>query len=133
MHLLSHVADRLWLVDGGTVQPFEQDLEAYRRLLLTSPEKAEKPKEKPAKRVSQSDIQALRSELKKAEARVAKLEEMRDKLAKKLADTALYEDSRKGELATWNAKYAEVMEALKRAETIWESVGEKLEATQTTA
>ncbi|MGR3794402.1 ABC-F family ATP-binding cassette domain-containing protein [Vannielia sp. SX4] len=135
MHLLSHVADRLWLVDGGTVKPFDEDLEAYRRLLLATPEKPSKEKEKPkpAKRVSQADIQALRSELKKAEARVAKLEEMRDKLATKLADPDLYEDARKGELATWNAKYAEVMEGLERAEAIWMSVGEKLENAQDAA
>jgi ATP-binding cassette subfamily F protein 3 len=30
MHLLSMVADRLWLVKGGRVAPFEEDLEAYR-------------------------------------------------------------------------------------------------------
>ena len=133
MHLLAHVADRLWLVDGGTVKPFEDDLEAYRRLLLASPEKPSKEKPKPEKRVSQADIQALKSELKKAEARVAKLEEMREKLARKLADPALYEDARKGELATWNAKYAEVMERLERAETIWMTVGEKLESAQAPA
>ncbi|MGD9294594.1 MAG: ABC-F family ATP-binding cassette domain-containing protein, partial [Roseobacter sp.] len=35
MHLLSMVADRLWLVANGTVTPFEDDLEAYRKMLLT--------------------------------------------------------------------------------------------------
>ncbi|QDC10140.1 ABC-F family ATP-binding cassette domain-containing protein [Oceanicola sp. D3] len=133
MHLLSHVADRLWLVDGGTVKPFEQDLEAYRRLLLAAPEKPAKDKPKAQKRTSQADIQALKSELKKAEARVTKLEDMRDKLASKLADTELYDESRKNELATWNAKYAEVMQALERAEAIWLSVSEKLETAQTPA
>ena len=54
-------------------------------------------------------------------------------LARKLADPALYEDARKGELATWNAKYAEVMEGLERAETIWMTVGEKLESAQAPA
>jgi 5'-deoxynucleotidase YfbR-like HD superfamily hydrolase len=44
---------------------------------------------------------------------------MRDKLAKKLADPELYEDARKGELATWNGKYAELMEALDKAEALW--------------
>ncbi|RMH44441.1 MAG: ABC transporter ATP-binding protein, partial [Alphaproteobacteria bacterium] len=34
MHLLSLVADRLWLVADGRVTPFEDDLEGYRRLLL---------------------------------------------------------------------------------------------------
>jgi ATP-binding cassette, subfamily F, member 3 len=52
---------------------------------------------------------------------------MRDKLARKLADPELYEDARKGELATWNAKYAEVMQALDKAEAMWLGAQEKLE------
>ena len=58
----------------------------------------------------------------------AKLNDMRDKLAKKLADPELYEDARKGELDTWNKKYAEVMDALDKAEALWLSAQEKLEA-----
>src|SRR4051812_4233639 len=34
-HLVELVADRLWLVEGGTVRPFDDDLEAYRRRLLS--------------------------------------------------------------------------------------------------
>ena len=34
MHLLGLVADRLWLVKGGRVAPYLNDLEAYRRELL---------------------------------------------------------------------------------------------------
>jgi ATP-binding cassette subfamily F protein 3 len=44
---------------------------------------------------------------------------MQDKLAAKLADPALYEDEKIGELEVWNRKYAEVMEAIDRAETLW--------------
>ena len=33
-HLIELIADRLWLVAGGTVRPFEGDLEDYRRLVL---------------------------------------------------------------------------------------------------
>jgi len=33
-HLVELVADRLWLVEDGTVRPFEGDLDAYRRRLL---------------------------------------------------------------------------------------------------
>src|SRR5690242_21907562 len=33
-HLVELVADRLWLVEGGTVRPFDDDLDAYRRRLL---------------------------------------------------------------------------------------------------
>ena len=48
-----------------------------------------------------------------------KLQEMQSKLATKLADPNLYDEGRKGELETWNRKYAEVMEALDRAEALW--------------
>lgn len=137
MHLLSLVADRLWLVKDGRVTPYEEDLNAYRKMLLT-PEKTDKTggkgagaKEKapaPApKRASREDILALRSEVRKSEARVDKLNDMRDKLAKKLADPALYEGARKDEAVVWQKKYAEVMEALDRAEALWEAALTKLE------
>ena len=129
MHLLSLVADRLWLVKGGAVTPYAEDLEAYRRQLLAGDEDAKpaKPIEKP-KKVSQEDIKALRSEVKKSEERLDKLNDMRDRLAKKLADPELYEASRVGELETWNKKYGEVMEGLDRAEAMWMAAQSKLEA-----
>ncbi|MFT6459142.1 ABC-F family ATP-binding cassette domain-containing protein, partial [Pseudophaeobacter arcticus] len=48
MHLLSLVADRLWLVSKGTVTPYEGDLASYRALLLEKDKPA--PKDKPAKK-----------------------------------------------------------------------------------
>ncbi len=128
MHLLGLVADRLWLVKGGAVTPYTEDLEAYRRQLLAGDEEAKPVKavEKP-KKVSQDEVKALRSEVKKSEERLDKLNQMRDRLAKKLADPALYESARAGELDTWNKKYAEVMDALDRAEALWVSAQEKLE------
>ena len=130
MHLLSLVADRLWLVKGGAVTPYTEDLEAYRRQLLAGDE-AEKPAPKPVekpKKASRDEILALKAEVRKCEDRLTKLNEMRDRLATKLADPALYEDVRKGELETWNKKYAEVMEGLDRAEAMWLSAQEKLDA-----
>jgi ATP-binding cassette, subfamily F, member 3 len=131
MHLLSMVADRLWLVSDGTVKPYEDDLESYRKMLLTPSKpisKNAKPKETPkAKRASRDEILALRSEVRKAEARVEKINGMRDKLAKKLSDPALYEDGKVGELEVWNKKYAEVMGALERAESLWVAAESKLE------
>ena len=132
MHLLELVADRLWLVNNGRVTPYEEDLESYRKQLLSAdkpskktPSKAERPK--PA---SREKILSLRSDVRKSEARLEKLNEMRDKLAIKLADSALYDDTRIGELTTWNKKYAEVMEALERAEALWLAVQEKLESAE---
>jgi ATP-binding cassette, subfamily F, member 3 len=127
MHLLGLVADRLWLVKGGAVVPYEEDLETYRRQLLSRDEET-KPKsvEKP-KKASREDLVALRAEVRKCEERLDKLNEMRDRLAKKLADPALYEPGRGSEAETWQKKYAEVMEALDKAEALWLRAQEKLE------
>ena len=134
MHLLSLVADRLWLVKDGRVTPYEEDLESYRALLLSAnsgPQKTEKPeKVVKAKRPSREAMQALKSEVRKCEDRVSKLEEMAEKLSKKLADPELYDDTRVGELEVWNKKYAEVRDAMSRAEALWMAALEKLEKAQ---
>jgi ATP-binding cassette subfamily F protein 3 len=130
MHLLGLVADRLWLVKGGAVAPYTEDLEAYRRQLLAGEDEVKvvaKPIEKKPK-ASRDEVLALKAEVRKCEDRLTKLNDMRDKLAVKLADPALYEEARKGELETWNRKYAEVMEALDKAEALWLAAQEKLES-----
>ncbi|NKX44744.1 ABC-F family ATP-binding cassette domain-containing protein [Roseicyclus persicicus] len=133
MHLLSLVADRLWLVKDGRVTPYDGDLESYRTLLLKGEEKPVKPQkdEKKKKVYSLDEIKELRTEVRRCEARVAKIEEMRGKLATKLADPDLYESARVGELETWQKKYAEVMEGLDRAEALWVAAAERLEAAET--
>jgi ATP-binding cassette subfamily F protein 3 len=132
MHLLSMVADRLWLVSDGTVKPYDEDLDAYRQMLLTkdTPPKPEKPKDSKPKRPSRDVILELRAEVRKCEDRVSKIEEMHAKLSEKLADPALYEDAQAGELEKWNRKFAEVEEGLHRAEALWMAAQEKLDAAE---
>ena len=74
---------------------------------------------------------SLRSEARKCEDRVNKLNEMRDKLARRLADPKLYEGERASEAQVWQAKYSEVMNGLERAETLWLKALEKLEKAET--
>jgi len=129
MHLLSLVADRLWLVSQGTVKPYEGDLTSYRSLLLEKDKPALKPaaaKPKP-KRPTRDAMLALRAEARKAEERVSKLTAMKDKLDIKLADPELYEAEKKDEARVWQGKHAEVIEALDRAELLWMRALEKLE------
>ncbi|SEW19537.1 ATP-binding cassette, subfamily F, member 3 [Aliiroseovarius sediminilitoris] len=131
MHLLGLVADRLWLVNDGGVAPFEGDLEDYRKMLLSSEDDKKSAKAKPApakpKRADRDTILALRAELRKAEARVEKLEAMRDRLDAKLGDPGIYEPERKDEVVVWQKKHAEVHEALDRAEELWLRAQDKLE------
>ncbi|GAA6196805.1 ABC-F family ATP-binding cassette domain-containing protein [Pseudophaeobacter arcticus] len=136
MHLLSLVADRLWLVSKGTVKPYEGDLASYRSLLLEKDKPA--PKDKPVKkekpkpaRPSRDAILALRKEARKSEERVTKLTQMKDKLDTKLADPELYEPEKKDEARVWQGKHAEVITALERAELLWMRALEKLEKAET--
>jgi len=135
MHLLSLVADRLWLVSNGTVEPFDDDLEAYRRFLLAvgKPETTAKAAEAKPKRAPREKLLALRAEVRKCEDRVAKLAEMEEKLSSKLADPELYSDAKKGDLDVWNKKYAEVTEAMERAEVLWIEAQERLDEVENPA
>ncbi len=131
MHLLSMVADRLWLVKDGGVSVWEDDLQAYRKDLLTkdAPAKPKKAKAAP-KRASRDQIIAMRADVRKCEERVGKLNDMRDKLAKKLADPALYDEDAGNRAEPWQRKYSEVMNALDRADEMWMKALEKLEKAQ---
>ncbi len=132
MHLLSLVADRLWLVKDGHVAPYDGDLESYRKMLLqgdsptkTTPKQAAKPAPEKPRRQSRDAILALRADLRKCEERVEKLNGMRDRIAAKLADPAIYEDAPGA--GEWQKKYAEVTDGLARAESLWMTALERLE------
>jgi ATP-binding cassette subfamily F protein 3 len=136
MHLLSLVADHLWLVADGTVKPFDGDLEAYRSFLLqrdapAKPAKIAKSATSSApakpKRPDRDQMLALRSDVRKSEDRIEKLQTMERKLAAKLADPSFYDSDKADEKGTWQRKYAEVNEALVRAEALWEQAQERLD------
>ncbi|MEM8731902.1 MAG: ATP-binding cassette domain-containing protein [Pseudomonadota bacterium] len=133
MHLLSLVADRLWLVSDHTVQPFDGDLESYRAFLLAREKPVEKQqsKRKP-KRLGKDEMTALRADLRKCEARMEKLEEMREELARRLGDPSAYLEESAAKREAWQKKYSEVMDALERAETMWVAAAEKLELAEQT-
>ncbi|MEO3417280.1 ABC-F family ATP-binding cassette domain-containing protein [Roseovarius sp. CAU 1744] len=128
MHLLSLVADRLWLVKDGAVKPYDGDLETYRQMLLGSDKPARSDaKPKPHKRPTRDMLLARRQEVRKCEERVEKLNEMRDRIADKLADPAMYDEDNVAEATKWQKKYSEVMDGLDRAEGLWMKALEKLE------
>ncbi|NCQ22979.1 MAG: glycosyl transferase family 1 [Rhodobacteraceae bacterium CG17_big_fil_post_rev_8_21_14_2_50_63_15] len=131
MHLLSLVADRLWLVKGGAVNQYEGDLESYRAMLLSgenSEKTAEKPKDIKTRRPSREAVLRLRQDVRKCEERIEKLQEMEGKVAAKLADPALYDDIHG--LTRWQKKYAEIENGLALAETLWIEALERLEAAE---
>ena len=135
MHLLELVADRLWLVADGAVVPYADDLETYRRSLLSGEDgraagKAAPAAEPPAprKRASRDEILDLRAEVRRCEERVEKLTEMLGKISVRMADPALYNDPHEAE--RWGRKHAEAEAALPRAEALWLDALERLETAE---
>ena len=130
MHLLELVADRLWLVSGGSVEPYEDDLTAYRDALLGRSRKPEAKAKPKAPRPPRERILELRAEVRRCEARIAKIEEMREKLAAKMADPALYDEANAADLEVWTRKHAEIEDGAAKAEALWLAAAEALEAAE---
>ncbi|MGM0584793.1 MAG: ABC-F family ATP-binding cassette domain-containing protein [Pseudomonadota bacterium] len=140
-HLVDSVADRLWLVKDGGVQPFDGDMEDYRRLLLSERggggRVAAETRERKAPRRSAAEtrkaLAPLRAEVSKCEARVEKLEEMRAKIDARLMDPDYYMNAPAGEAEALQRKRAEIEQALEKAEALWMAAQERLEAEERAA
>ena len=128
-YLLEACADRLWLVAGGKVKPFDGDLDDYRRLVLVAGGQGDslagKPTARPdasAARRAAADKRAqtapLRKRISQAEAVIAQLTDQLHKLDGALADGALFarDPARAAELAKTRAQ---VVAAIAKAEEDW--------------
>ena len=127
MHLLAHVADRLWLVKDGRVAPYDGDLESYRRMLLDEPAPKPEKQKSTSEKPSRHQVAELRKAVSTAEARVDKLNVIRDRLAAKLAEPRMYEPANLKEAEQLQIKFSEVEDGLERAETLWMRALERLE------
>ena len=140
-HLVELVADRLWLVKDGRVRPFDDDMDAYRRLLLSErggapakarEEKSREDKPKAPRAGQRAEAGPLRAEVAKCETRVTKLEEMRAEIDSRLANPLIYARGDTEAVEKLRRKRAEVEEAVARAEALWVAALERLEASGAT-
>ena len=134
-HLVSLVADRLWLVRGGHVGPYESTIETYRTSVASERGSQARPPGQPRKtadaKIDPNALVKMRAEANRCEDRVRKLEGMRSEIDARLADPALYAAGGDERLATLARKRAEVLEGLERAEHLWLASLERLEAVET--
>jgi ATP-binding cassette subfamily F protein 3 len=139
-HLIELTADRLWLVAGGRVRPYEGDLDDYRRLLL-APERSrqtDKAEDRApagqlgdgARRrrdpVGRSEVLKLRQAARSAEQKLEKLTADRARVAAKLADQRTYAASG-DELDGLLRRNAELDALIEAAERTWLQAAEALE------
>lgn len=126
--LVNEVADDIWLVKDGAVNRFDGDVEAYRASTLKDRGISEKPqKTKSEKSNSGSSLNKLRSNLSAAEARVQKIEVMREKIEARMSDQDLYIPENAYKLKQLQNKRDEIIDGLTRAESLWEEAAEALE------
>jgi ATP-binding cassette subfamily F protein 3 len=144
-HLIEACADRLWLVANGTVEPFDGDIEDYRRQVLgiaPSREKDEAPAEKPQPATSQKEVRReaaqrrealapLRKKIKDCEKRIEKLRAEIEALDGKLAAPDLYSDPE--EAAKLAKARTERVHDFARAESDWLDLSAELEAREAEA
>jgi len=96
-HLLDACADRLWLVANGTVQPYEGDLDQYRRDVLGKAGAARmdgKPKEKRGNGAqsgeNRAEMKNVKKRIRELETEIERFEREIEKIDSKLADSALH-------------------------------------------
>jgi len=146
-HVIELTADRLWLVDQGTVTPYEGDLNDYRTLLTEPAKNSEKPKknnEPTAATVSEvtrkeqrrlaaekrNGLAPLRKRVKRAEDKVTKQTNEIERLQTALADPELYENSDNGMLRSLQLEAGYAAKTLADAEEAWIELQEDLEAAE---
>jgi ATP-binding cassette subfamily F protein 3 len=141
--LIEATADRLLLVSDGKVQPFEGDLDDYRRYLLTGDNTPTRQDEEPPPAVKESketarrsaaerriQLKPLRDKVSAAENQIATLTAELAKLDKALADPLLFtRDPAKGSAVS--KKRADAARKLEAAEKAWVAASEAYEAAGT--
>lgn len=137
-HLVKMVADALWVVEKGTVKPFDGDIDEYQAKLLKErgarPPKAEKPADAGSKkdqRKAAADNRTNKAPLKKAvdsaEKMLARLTDQLNGVLAKLADPAIYAGP--GSIVTELQKEkARLEREVENAEKRWLTAQEALEA-----
>jgi ATP-binding cassette subfamily F protein 3 len=137
--LLRATADELWLVEGGTVELFDGDLEDYARRLRAK-EQAESAAAEPViGRKEQKRLEAeernrrfgrrkpLEARLKSAEREIEALGIERARLEKLIASPDMYGDGRKEDLKRCLLEQAQVSTKLHEAEERWLMLSTELE------
>jgi ATP-binding cassette, subfamily F, member 3 len=134
-HLVELVADRLWLVAGGRVRPYEGDLDDYRRLLLetSAPEQraaaaVERPRpDRLSGAARRSLLAPLRQAARAAERELERLAAERAALEARLADPATYAAGGAADPAALRKALAEVAARTEAAEARWMEAEEEID------
>ena len=137
--LLRSSCDQLFIVDGGAVREFDDDLEGYTRLLAASAsEEFQQPRSGPSRREqrrieaeARADASALRKplekELRQLEREIDQCSREKARLENLIASPDLYENSKKEQLREYLLERARIGKQLDRAEEYWLELTTRIE------
>ena len=115
-HLVSHVADRLWLVANGSCRPYEGDIEEYTRDVLTQKRQSRKA-EKKASKDKQEDSKPSPNKLQQMEKEIARLGAEKSHLETRLATASA--SSNHADLGHLAQELAAISTSLQQLEEEW--------------
>jgi ATP-binding cassette, subfamily F, member 3 len=135
VHLLETTCDRLWLVDNGTVEVYDGDLEEYKKLLLErkraerqGPEKkmvsseggpVNKKEQRRLKAAMRAEASNMQRAVKDAEKKMEKLSADMKKVEASLADPKLYDGGREKDVIDLQSQLKTLKQKLLEAEEMW--------------
>ncbi|WP_048647712.1 ABC-F family ATP-binding cassette domain-containing protein [Nitratireductor soli] len=134
-HLIEATADRLWVVGGGSVAPFDGDLDDYRNQMTggasrnkekreaDKANKAERRKEAARKRAA---LEPLAKEIKATEGLIERTRKRIEAIEARLADTRLY-DKEPAQASTLAKERSDLSGILARHEDRWLSLSSEYE------
>ena len=136
-HLVSLVADRLWLVADGTVTTFDGDMDDYRQRISGSTGPSGSAKPEPSRQDDRREraeariaLAPLRRAAQDAEKRIAKLTAERAAVEAKLGDGEFYSKSTGAVVAEVQTRLAALNRDIEAAEETWLEATGALEAAQ---
>ncbi|MEO1039490.1 MAG: ABC-F family ATP-binding cassette domain-containing protein [Pseudomonadota bacterium] len=139
-HLIETCVDRLWLCEGGSIAPYNGDMDEYRRLILRGEEDAkpsaksggQKTERRRDAAAARATLKPLQAEARKWEKEAERLKGVVDKIDAGLAVPGLWEKD-PATAAELTKKRARAVELIDEAEMAWLEADEALEAARVEA
>ncbi|MCZ4346100.1 ABC-F family ATP-binding cassette domain-containing protein [Devosia sp. J2-20] len=97
-HLIEATCDTLWIAEGGTIRVLDEDLDSYQNSITSAKEskggtKAERKANKQEAAAKRAEIAPIKSAIKDAETKIARLKREIDKIDAQLEDPKVYNGS----------------------------------------
>ena len=124
LNILSLTANKLWLVKNQEVREYREDLNSYRDMLLKerggSKEKENKSRVKASVKKNSPKQSVKEEEVARCGQRIEKIENIIKIIDENLSNPLIYEQYNDDKLRKLQKQRKEAIEALKRAEMLWE-------------